>query len=101
MAKVRYDFSARDRSELSMREGDTVKIISKKAHNGWWKGEVYGRVSVHTHLRTETNAHTTHTYESPPPHTRTHARTHTHNVKLTSFVVEVIRVFPHEWNSQT
>ncbi|KAG5278242.1 hypothetical protein AALO_G00096780 [Alosa alosa] len=45
-AKVRYDFSARDRSELSLREGDTVKIISKKAHNGWWKGEVYGRVGL-------------------------------------------------------
>uniref|UniRef100_A0A8C1LQT9 Vav guanine nucleotide exchange factor 1 n=1 Tax=Cyprinus carpio TaxID=7962 RepID=A0A8C1LQT9_CYPCA len=42
-AKVRYDFSARDRTELSLREGDTVKILSKKAHNGWWKGEVYGR----------------------------------------------------------
>ncbi|XP_076839590.1 proto-oncogene vav isoform X2 [Brachyhypopomus gauderio] len=46
MAKVRYDFSARDRTELSLREGDTVKIISKKAHNGWWKGEVYGRVGL-------------------------------------------------------
>ncbi|KAI4881259.1 hypothetical protein NFI96_028879 [Prochilodus magdalenae] len=45
-AKVRYDFSARDRTELSLREGDTVKIISKKAHNGWWKGEVYGRVGL-------------------------------------------------------
>uniref|UniRef100_A0AAY4BF88 Vav guanine nucleotide exchange factor 1 n=1 Tax=Denticeps clupeoides TaxID=299321 RepID=A0AAY4BF88_9TELE len=43
-AKVRYDFSARDRTELSLREGDTVKILSKKASNGWWKGEVYGRV---------------------------------------------------------
>uniref|UniRef100_A0A671RD52 Proto-oncogene vav-like n=1 Tax=Sinocyclocheilus anshuiensis TaxID=1608454 RepID=A0A671RD52_9TELE len=45
-AKVHYDFSARDRTELSLREGDTVKIISKKAHNGWWKGEVYGRVGL-------------------------------------------------------
>ncbi|XP_026885082.2 proto-oncogene vav isoform X2 [Electrophorus electricus] len=45
-AKVRYAFSARDRKELSLREGDTVKIISKKAHNGWWKGEVYGRVGL-------------------------------------------------------
>uniref|UniRef100_A0AAY4BER7 Vav guanine nucleotide exchange factor 1 n=1 Tax=Denticeps clupeoides TaxID=299321 RepID=A0AAY4BER7_9TELE len=44
--KVRYDFSARDRTELSLREGDTVKILSKKASNGWWKGEVYGRVSA-------------------------------------------------------
>ncbi|CAM9113753.1 unnamed protein product [Lampetra planeri] len=43
-ARARYDFSARDRLELSLREGDTVKIISKKGHSGWWKGEVYGRV---------------------------------------------------------
>ncbi|XP_068593518.1 proto-oncogene vav-like isoform X3 [Cebidichthys violaceus] len=42
--RARYDFSARDRSELSLREGDTIKILSKKGHNGWWKGEVYGRV---------------------------------------------------------
>ncbi|KAG5854202.1 proto-oncogene vav-like isoform X1 [Anguilla anguilla] len=45
-ARARYDFSARDRTELSLREGDTVKIISKKSSNGWWKGEVYGRVGL-------------------------------------------------------
>nr|XP_057944000.1 proto-oncogene vav-like isoform X2 [Doryrhamphus excisus] len=44
VAKARYDFSARDRSELSLHEGDTIKILSKKGHSGWWKGEVYGRV---------------------------------------------------------
>ncbi|XP_070843742.1 proto-oncogene vav-like isoform X1 [Chaetodon trifascialis] len=44
MARARYDFSARDRSELSLQEGDTIKILSKKGHSGWWKGEVYGRV---------------------------------------------------------
>ncbi|XP_048378139.2 proto-oncogene vav-like [Stegostoma tigrinum] len=43
-AKARYDFSARDRSELSLKEGDVVKIINKKGSPGWWKGEVYGRV---------------------------------------------------------
>ncbi|XP_073319959.1 proto-oncogene vav-like isoform X2 [Pagrus major] len=43
VARARYDFSARDRSELSLQEGDTIKIL-KKAQNGWWKGEVYGRV---------------------------------------------------------
>ncbi|KAL6110987.1 vav1 [Pungitius sinensis] len=42
--RARYDFSARDRSELSLREGDTIKILSKKGNAGWWKGEVYGRV---------------------------------------------------------
>ncbi|XP_045067638.1 proto-oncogene vav isoform X4 [Coregonus clupeaformis] len=45
-ARARYDFSARDRTELSLREGDTVKVLSKKAPNGWWKGEVYGRVGL-------------------------------------------------------
>ncbi|XP_068606638.1 proto-oncogene vav-like [Brachionichthys hirsutus] len=44
IARARYDFSARDRSELSLHEGDTIKILSKKGHSGWWKGEVYGRV---------------------------------------------------------
>ncbi|XP_029901427.1 proto-oncogene vav [Myripristis murdjan] len=44
VARARYDFSARDRTELSLQEGDTIKILSKKGHNGWWKGEVYGRV---------------------------------------------------------
>uniref|UniRef100_A0A3Q3WD22 Osteoclast-stimulating factor 1 n=1 Tax=Mola mola TaxID=94237 RepID=A0A3Q3WD22_MOLML len=46
LAKARYDFSARDRSELSLQEGDTIKILSKKGHSGWWKGEVYGRVGL-------------------------------------------------------
>lgn len=46
VARARYDFSARDRTELSLREGDTIKILSRKGHNGWWKGEVYGRVGL-------------------------------------------------------
>ncbi|XP_061626296.1 proto-oncogene vav-like isoform X4 [Phyllopteryx taeniolatus] len=44
MARARYNFSARDRSELSLREGDTIRILSRKGHSGWWKGEVYGKV---------------------------------------------------------
>lgn len=48
VARARYDFSARDRSELSLREGDTIKIL-KKGHSGWWKGEVYGRVRTSNH----------------------------------------------------
>lgn len=44
VVRARYDFSARDRSELSLREGDTIKILTKKGQSGWWKGEVYGRV---------------------------------------------------------
>lgn len=45
LARARYDFSARDRTELSLREGDTIKIL-KKGQTGWWKGEVYGRVRL-------------------------------------------------------
>ncbi|KGL77411.1 Proto-oncogene vav, partial [Tinamus guttatus] len=43
-AKVRYDFCARDRTELTLKEGDVIRILSKKGHPGWWKGEIYGRV---------------------------------------------------------
>ncbi|XP_076004910.1 guanine nucleotide exchange factor VAV3-like isoform X1 [Genypterus blacodes] len=43
VAVARYDFSSRDTRELSLHEGDTVKIYSKMA-NGWWRGEVDGRV---------------------------------------------------------
>ncbi|XP_071387484.1 guanine nucleotide exchange factor VAV3b [Centroberyx affinis] len=43
IAVARYDFSSRDTRELSLLEGDTVKIYTKMA-NGWWRGEVNGRV---------------------------------------------------------
>ncbi|KAM4605318.1 guanine nucleotide exchange factor VAV3-like [Polymixia lowei] len=43
VAVARYDFSSRDTRELSLLEGDVVKIYSKMA-NGWWRGEVNDRV---------------------------------------------------------
>ncbi|XP_071771046.1 guanine nucleotide exchange factor VAV3-like isoform X1 [Centroberyx gerrardi] len=43
IAVARYDFSSRDTRELSLLEGDTVTIYTKMA-NGWWRGEVNGRV---------------------------------------------------------
>uniref|UniRef100_A0A287CTZ5 Proto-oncogene vav n=1 Tax=Ictidomys tridecemlineatus TaxID=43179 RepID=A0A287CTZ5_ICTTR len=43
-AKARYDFCARDRSELSLKEGDIIKILNKRGQQGWWRGEIYGRV---------------------------------------------------------
>ncbi|XP_061406405.1 guanine nucleotide exchange factor VAV3-like [Lethenteron reissneri] len=42
---ARYDYVARDRAELSFREGDVVKIYSKGV-NGWWKGESCGRFGL-------------------------------------------------------
>ena len=46
-AVARYNFAARDMRELSLREGDIVKIYSKiGGDQGWWKGEANGRVSA-------------------------------------------------------
>ncbi|XP_041824187.1 guanine nucleotide exchange factor VAV3 isoform X1 [Melanotaenia boesemani] len=44
VAIARYDFSSRDTRELSLQEGDLVKIYTKSGANGWWRGEVNGRV---------------------------------------------------------
>ncbi|XP_054863045.1 guanine nucleotide exchange factor VAV3 isoform X1 [Amphiprion ocellaris] len=44
VAIARYDFSSRDTRELSLQEGDVVKIYTKSGANGWWRGEVNGRV---------------------------------------------------------
>uniref|UniRef100_A0A803TMF8 Vav guanine nucleotide exchange factor 2 n=1 Tax=Anolis carolinensis TaxID=28377 RepID=A0A803TMF8_ANOCA len=45
-AVARYNFAARDMRELSLREGDVVKIYSRiGGDQGWWKGETNGRVA--------------------------------------------------------
>uniref|UniRef100_A0A3Q3ILR3 Vav guanine nucleotide exchange factor 3 n=1 Tax=Monopterus albus TaxID=43700 RepID=A0A3Q3ILR3_MONAL len=44
VALARYDFSSRDTRELSLQEGNVVKIYTKSGANGWWRGEVNGRV---------------------------------------------------------
>uniref|UniRef100_A0AAQ5YTL8 Vav 3 guanine nucleotide exchange factor b n=1 Tax=Amphiprion ocellaris TaxID=80972 RepID=A0AAQ5YTL8_AMPOC len=43
IAVARYDFCSRDTRELSLQQGDIIKIYTKMS-NGWWKGEVDGRV---------------------------------------------------------
>lgn len=45
IAVARYDFSSRDTRELSLQQGDIIKIYTKMT-NGWWKGEVDGRVGL-------------------------------------------------------
>lgn len=48
-AVARYNFAARDMRELSLREGDVVKIYSRMGGDrGWWRGETNGRVSGRT-----------------------------------------------------
>ncbi|XP_018533465.1 guanine nucleotide exchange factor VAV3 isoform X2 [Lates calcarifer] len=43
VAVARYDFCSRDTRELSLLQGDIIKIYTKMS-SGWWKGEVNGRV---------------------------------------------------------
>lgn len=43
IAVARYDFCSRDTRELSLLQGDIIKIYTKMS-NGWWKGEVDGRM---------------------------------------------------------
>ncbi|PIN98048.1 hypothetical protein AB205_0112320, partial [Aquarana catesbeiana] len=44
-AVARYNFAARDMRELSLREGDIVKIYSRMGGDqGWWKGETNGKI---------------------------------------------------------
>lgn len=45
IAVARYDFCSRDTRELSLQQGDIIKIYTKMS-NGWWKGEVDGRVGL-------------------------------------------------------
>ncbi|XP_028448248.1 guanine nucleotide exchange factor VAV3 isoform X1 [Perca flavescens] len=43
IAVARYDFCSRDTRELSLLQGDIIKIYTKMS-NGWWKGEVDGKM---------------------------------------------------------
>ncbi|XP_071987627.1 guanine nucleotide exchange factor VAV2 isoform X3 [Engystomops pustulosus] len=44
-AVARYNFAARDMRELSLQEGDLVKIYSRiGGDQGWWKGEANGKI---------------------------------------------------------
>lgn len=45
IAVARYNFCSRDMREISLQQGDIIKIYTKMS-NGWWKGEVDGRVGL-------------------------------------------------------
>lgn len=57
VAIARYDYSSRQTRELSLQEGDVVKIYTKSGANGWWRGEVNGRVSSRLTLPEEHSWH--------------------------------------------
>ena len=44
---VLFPYNAVNDDELSLKEGQTVNIVTKDVEDkGWWKGEVDGRVGV-------------------------------------------------------
>ncbi|GAB6032670.1 SH3-domain kinase binding protein 1 [Chamberlinius hualienensis] len=46
-AKVLFSYEAQNEDELTLKEGDTINIISKEIEDkGWWKGELNGRLGV-------------------------------------------------------
>lgn len=45
VAVARYDFFARDTQELSLLQGDVIRVYTKLP-NAWWKGQVDGRVGL-------------------------------------------------------
>uniref|UniRef100_H2U1H6 Vav 3 guanine nucleotide exchange factor b n=1 Tax=Takifugu rubripes TaxID=31033 RepID=H2U1H6_TAKRU len=48
VAVARYDFASRDTQELSLLKGDIIRVYTKLP-DGWWKGEVDGRVGLSLH----------------------------------------------------
>lgn len=48
VAVARYDFASRDAQELSLLKGDIIRVYTKLP-DGWWKGEVDGRVGLSLH----------------------------------------------------
>ena len=46
-ATVRYSYAAENEDELSLEEGETVVVLDKDLEDdGWWKGELRGKVGV-------------------------------------------------------
>lgn len=45
VAVARYDFLSTDAEELSLLQGDIIRVYTKLP-NGWWKGEMDGRVGL-------------------------------------------------------
>ena len=49
MLKVLYDFDAEAGTELTVKEGDVLTILSKDAGDGWWNARlVFTFIRVHS-----------------------------------------------------
>ncbi|XP_028414309.1 CD2-associated protein-like isoform X2 [Dendronephthya gigantea] len=45
LAKVTFDYDAENDDELTLKEGDVVKVLDQE-EEGWWKGELNGNIGV-------------------------------------------------------
>ena len=46
-AVVRFPYAAANEDELTLHEGEIVTVLNQNiVDNGWWKGELKGRVGV-------------------------------------------------------
>ncbi|CAG8442938.1 14189_t:CDS:2 [Gigaspora rosea] len=45
LAKVEYDYQAKDSDELSLDQGDVVTVL-EQIDKGWWKGDLNGKVGM-------------------------------------------------------
>lgn len=43
--KALYDFEPQEEGELAFRKGDVIRVVNS-AYEGWWKGELDGRVGI-------------------------------------------------------
>lgn len=43
--KALYDFEPQEEGELAFRRGDIIRVVNS-AYEGWWKGELDGRVGI-------------------------------------------------------
>lgn len=64
-----YDYDAEGADELTLEEGQIIRIINKCAHSvddGWWKGELEGKeISKYTLIRTLPTITYLHTLAKP------------------------------------
>ena len=43
--KALYDFEPQEEGELAFRKGDVIRVVNS-AYEGWWKGELDGRIGI-------------------------------------------------------
>ena len=43
---MEFDYDGEQSDELSLRKNDVINILDKNIADGWWKGELQGKIGV-------------------------------------------------------